>query len=46
MGGEEKLEEDVGGEVRGLASGYGGSAQGEVWLESSAPVMGDRGDEW
>lgn len=46
MGGEEKLEEDVGGEVRGLASGWGRSAQGEVWLESLAPVMGGRGNEW
>lgn len=30
----------------GLRLAMGGSAQGEVWLESLAPVMGGRGDEW
>lgn len=44
MGGEEKLEKNLGGEMNGLPYGCGESAQGEVWLDSSVAKMGGRVD--
>ena len=44
LGGEEKLEKHVGGEVSGVSPGYGASAHGEVWFDSWVPIVRDRGD--
>ena len=44
LGGEEKLEKHVGGEVSALSPGYGVSVHREVWFDSWVPVMRNRGD--
>ena len=43
LGGEEKLEKHVGGEVSALSPGYGVSVHREVWFDSWVPVMRNRG---